>query len=171
MARTRAPSTPCSAFEANLVLLHYGDLEDGALRELRVHAQACEGCAAYLADLGKLLPLTVKTDDPPEAFWSEYNRELRRKLDASAAGAWSKTLRRFFQRPRLPVFATAAAITFGVALTLGRGFWPARGPMPEDAAILEAMPVAEHLEFFKTMDVLDDLELLEYLDRGARGSA
>jgi len=31
----------------------------------------------------------------------------------------------------------------------------------EDAAMLEILPVAENLEFFNAMDVLDDLDLLE----------
>jgi hypothetical protein len=35
--------------------------------------------------------------------------------------------------------------------------------------MMEALPVAENLEFFKAMDVLDDLDLLESM--GSQGAA
>jgi hypothetical protein len=35
--------------------------------------------------------------------------------------------------------------------------------------MMEALPVAENLEFFRSMDVLDDLDLLEFI--GNQGGA
>jgi hypothetical protein len=36
---------------------------------------------------------------------------------------------------------------------------------------MEVLPVAENLEFFKAMDVLDDLDLLEFLGNQNNGNA
>ncbi|HUF43327.1 MAG TPA: hypothetical protein VMR20_15330 [Verrucomicrobiae bacterium] len=157
-------STPCSAVEADLVLLHYGDLGGAELDNLKVHVGVCAGCAGYLAELAKLMPLTVKTDEPPQMFWSDYNRELRRKLEDSAASqSWRRTFAQFFQPRWLPAFAAAAVVALALTFTLGKGIWPTQTPVPDDEAILEALPLAENLEFFKAMDFLDDLELLELL--------
>jgi len=52
------------------------------------------------------------------------------------------------------------ALTF----TLGKDIWQTQNPPQEEQAILEALPVAENLEFFKAMDFLDDLELLEFME-------
>ncbi len=70
-------SSPCAALEEDLVLMHYGDLSGTELSALQAHVPSCSGCSAYLAELGKLLPSTVITDEPPQSFWTDYNRELR----------------------------------------------------------------------------------------------
>jgi hypothetical protein len=36
---------------------------------------------------------------------------------------------------------------------------------------MEELPMAENLEFFKAMDVLDDLDLLEYMGSQGNGNA
>ncbi|TMA56358.1 MAG: hypothetical protein E6J73_21250 [Deltaproteobacteria bacterium] len=48
-----------------------------------------------------------------------------------------------------------------LTLTLGKSMWRTNDSAQEDAAMLEILPVAENLEFFNAMDVLDDLDLLE----------
>ena len=48
--------------------MHYGDLSGTELNALQAHVPSCSGCSAYLEELGKLLPLTVKTDEPPQEF-------------------------------------------------------------------------------------------------------
>jgi hypothetical protein len=54
-------------------------------------------------------------------------------------------------------------------LTFGKGIWQSNDLPKDDAAMIEALPVAENLEFFKAMDVLDDLDLLESM--GNQGDA
>ncbi|HSK30224.1 MAG TPA: zf-HC2 domain-containing protein [Candidatus Limnocylindria bacterium] len=159
-------ATPCSKFEEDLVLLHYGDLGGAERDSLQNHILSCAGCAGYLVDLARLLPLTMKADDPPQTFWSDYNRELRHKLDEAAASkSWWRAISKSFQPRWLPAFATAAVIVLALTFTVGRGIWPTQGPAQEDEAILESLPLAENLEFLKAMDFLDDLELLEFMDR------
>jgi hypothetical protein len=168
--RNNPLSTPCSVFEEDLVLLHYGDLGGAEVENLMGHLGRCAGCAGYLAELAKLMPLTVKTEDPPQIFWSDYTRELRGKLDDAAGSfSWRRTLANFFQPRWLPAFAAAAVVALAITFTLGKGIWPTQSSVPEDEAILEALPLAENLEFFKAMDFLDDLELLEFL--GSRGNS
>ena len=56
-----------------------------------------------------------------------------------------------------------------LTLTFGKGIWQSNDLPKDDAAMIEALPVAENLEFFKAMDVLDDLDLLESM--GNQGDA
>jgi hypothetical protein len=165
--------TPCKPFEEDLVLLHYGDLSATERDALQSHVKGCTGCTGYLAELGKLLPLTVKIDEPPQTFWTDYNRELRHKLDDAAANrSWRQSLIAFFQSRWLPALATTAVVVLALTFTLGKGLWPTKGnPQEENEALIEALPVAENLEFFKAMDVLDDLDLLEYMGSQGNGSA
>lgn len=74
---------PCKTLEEDLVLFHYGDLTGTERDALQSHLIGCTCCAAYLRELGNLLPLTVKADEPAQTFWDDYSRELRHKLDAT----------------------------------------------------------------------------------------
>lgn len=162
MAQPIEPSaTACAAMEADLVLLHFGDL-DGIERErLQSHVADCTGCTGYLKELAGLMPLMVKTDSPPQEFWMEYSRELRHKIDAAVEtkSGWQKIAAMF--KPRyLPALATAVVVALALTFTLGEGLWSSKPDMPEDG-LTEALPVAENLEFFRAMDILDELDLLE----------
>jgi hypothetical protein len=160
--QTRTLTSPCGEREENLVLFHYGDLAKPERDALQAHLRSCTACASYLKDLDTLLPLTLKADQPAEAFWTDYNRELRRKLDDAAEKKnWLQTIGEFFQARWLPALATATVVVLALTLTLARNPWSTHDPVQEDAAILELLPVAENLEFFKNMDVLDNLDLLE----------
>ncbi|HWH80272.1 MAG TPA: hypothetical protein VNT76_22990 [Candidatus Binatus sp.] len=158
------PVTACPAYEADLVLFHYGDLAGAEHNVLQNHVTACAGCAAYLAELATLLPLTVKSDVPPAEFWMDYNRELRQKIDGAVEkSSWWPGLSAFF-RPRLiTAMGATAVIALALTFTLGRNYWPAKDSAHDDAEVAEALPVAENLDFYTTMDVLDDLDVLELM--------
>jgi hypothetical protein len=164
------PLASCKTLEEDLVLFHYGDLAGAERDALQSHLSGCAGCAAYLRELGHLLPLTVKADEPEQTFWLDYSRELRHKLDAAAdKKSWWQSLAVIFQ-PRLLSAATGAAVVaIALAFTLGKGVWPTKDIPHDDEAMMEALPVAENLEFFNSMDVLDDLDLLEFM--GSQGGA
>lgn len=168
--QTHLLATPCESLEADLVLLHYGELPGAELEAVRSHINGCSGCDGYLRDLGKLMPLTIKSDEPPQTFWSDYNRELRHKI-AAAETSWWRILSVIFQPRWIPALATAAIVVLAITFTLGKGIWPNRVNMDEDNALIEALPVAENLEFFKAMEVLDDLELLEFMSSQGNGNA
>jgi hypothetical protein len=163
-------STPCKKFEEDLVLFHYGDLLGPEREALQSHVNGCAGCTGFLKQLGRLLPLTVRTDEPGQTFWNDYSREMRHKLDAAAEKRpWWQSVAIIFQPRVLSAAAGAAVVVVALALTLGRGLWPTKDVQHDYAAMMEALPVAENLEFFKAMDVLDDLDLLESM--GSQGAA
>ena len=172
MAQRIEPAvTACAELEADLVLLHYGDL-DGIEREpLQSHVASCAGCSDYLKDLAALLPLTVKTDTPPQEFWMNYNRELRHKIDAAAdRKSWWQSFTAIFKPGYLPALATAAVVVLALTFTLGGGLWSGKHGTPDDE-LAEALPVAENLEFFSAMDVLDELDLLEFMSSPGNNAA
>ncbi len=153
--------TPCGEFEENLVLFHYGDLDGAERGVLQAHLQRCTACAGYLKELGTLLPLTLITDQPSEAFWTDYNRELRQKLDhAAEKKSWLQTLGELFRPGWMPALATAGVVALALTFTMGPDIWSTNDSQ-DDAAIMQLLPVAENLEFFNTMEVLDNLDLLE----------
>ena len=161
--RTNALTTACQEFEEDLVLFHYGDLVGSERNKLQNHIASCASCTGYLAELGTLLPLTVKADEPPQEFWINYNRELRHKLDdVGKRKSWWRSLAAIFQPRYLPAFATAAVVVLALTFTLGKGIWSSKNN-PEDDELAEALLVAENLEFFRAMEVLDNLDLLEFI--------
>ncbi len=167
---TKTLVSPCREREENLVLFHYGDLADAERDTLQIHLKSCAACAGYLKDLGTLLLLTIPADEPAQSFWTDYNRELRRKIDDLAGKkTWTQSLAAFFRPRWVPAFATAAVVALGLTFTIGRGFWETPDPAQDDAAIIELLPVAENLEFLNAMDVLDNLDLLESM--GNHGNA
>ena len=167
--RTNSASTACPEWEENLILFHYGDLAGAERQKLENHFASCAGCTGYLKELAMLLPLAVKADEPPEEFWANYNRELRHKLDdAAEKKTWRRALTALFQPRYLPAFATAAVVVLALTFTLGKGLWSAKYSVQDDE-LAEALPVAENLEFFSAMDVLDDLDLLEFI--GSQGNS
>src|SRR4030095_10892605 len=153
---------PCKELEENLVLLHYGDLAGAERQTLRDHLASCAGCTDYLKELATLLPLTIKADEPSQIFWHDYSRELRHKIDAvSEKQSWRQRFSGFFQPWSIPDLAGAAVVMLALTLTFGKAIWQSSDLSKDYAEMIEALPVAENLEFFKTMDLLDDLDFLE----------
>lgn len=159
--RNAFSATACRTLEADLVLFHYRDLAAAERVNVENHIKSCAGCRAYLKELAALLPLTAKTDEPAQEFWRDYNRELRDKLDAATARrAWWPNVTTIIQ-PRLLVgFAVAAVLV--LTITFGKNIWSPKTVLQDDE-LIEALPVAENLEFFRAMDLLDNLELLEFM--------
>jgi hypothetical protein len=164
-------ASACADLEADLVLLHYGDLDGVESARLQAHAANCAGCSGYLHQLATLLPLTVTTDTPPQEFWMNYNRELRHKIDAAVENkSWWHNFTAIFKPGYLPAVASAALVVLALTFTLGGGLWSGKNGTPDDE-MTEALPVAEHLEFFRAMDVLDELDLLEVMGNPASDAA
>lgn len=172
MAKERTTlTTACEIYEEDLVLLHYGDLAGIERDRLSTHIAGCAGCTGYLKELATLLPLTAKTDEPAQTFWMDYNRELRHKIDAAIEQkSWWQNLAALFRPRYLPVFATAGVVVLALTFTVGKGIWTGKNQIHEDE-IAEALPVAENLDFFSAMDLLDDLELLEFIGNQGNNAA
>jgi len=168
----KSPAVACKPFEEDLVLYYYSELDGAGRKTVEAHVQNCEPCESYLKEMGSILPLTVKPDDPPQTFWEDYSREMRRKLaQASERKSWRQSLNPFLRPWTIPIYATAAVAVLALALTFGKGFWGAKDVPQDDAAFMEIMPAADNLEFFKTMEVLDAMDMLEDMNNHPKGSA
>lgn len=158
-------SSPCKLFEQDLVLFHYGELAGADEEKVKTHSANCAACAGYLKELAALLPLTVKSDEPPQEFWHNYNRELRQKLEAAeASSSWWQRFAIAFRPSRLAALAGAAVVVLALTFTLGKVIWTPQNVVQDDEI---AADLSENLEFFGAMEVLDNLELLEFMDSDA----
>jgi len=170
--RDKPTSKVCRNLEEDLVLYYYGELSESARRNCETHLNDCQACRASLAEMSKLLPLTVADDEPPPAFWSDYSREMHRKLEsATERQSWWRTIPVFFRPIPLPALATGAVLLLALTLTVGKGLWQSSGPSPDEESFMEVLPMAEQLDFFSNMDMLDNMELLEMLGSQANGAA
>jgi anti-sigma factor RsiW len=152
----------CAELEQDLVLYYYGELDSAGRTRVESHMKTCAGCRASLKAMRTILPLTADYDEPPETFWSAYAREMRHKLaEIDDRKPWWRRLAGLPRSQALPAFAACAAIAIALVLTLDKG-WMTPSDVPvSDQALLEALPVAEHLDFFRHMELLDAIELLE----------
>src|SRR5262245_30809599 len=156
--------SPCTNFEENLVLFHYGELPPPERFSLEQHLSGCANCTAYLKDMRAFLPLTVKADEPPQTFWTDYSRELRHKIaDVREKRFWPARFAAFFQPRLLPAFGAVVVLLLALTFTLGKRIWHDDELPREEEALMEVLPVVEHLEFFTPMDVLDNLDVLELM--------
>jgi hypothetical protein len=170
--RKTALSTACKAFEQDLVLFYYGELSGVERSKVENHIHRCQTCPLYLKELGSLLPLTVEAEAPVADFWADYSLEMRRKLDQlDEKKSWWRALPEMFQSWTLPALATTTVIILALTLTFGKAVWQGREEPVDEQGIVEVLPIAENLEFFGTMEVLDALDFLEYLGNNPSGAA
>lgn len=164
-------SNACKSFEEDLVLYYYGELGGNERVAVEDHLPVCQPCRLYLKELESILPLTVKPDTPPQSFWDDYSREMRRKLaEAGERRSWRQRLALFLRPWAIPASATALVAVLALTLTFGKGFWTSKEIPRDDEAFMEILPMAESLEFFETMEVLDTMDLLENMATGGKGS-
>ena len=161
---------PCQDFEHDLVLYHYGECGEAERRRLEVHLQGCSSCRSFLEQIGSLRSLTGPRDEPDEPFWEAYSLELRGKLHRMEEPLtwWKRSLSLLGPWP-VPALAMALVLALVVTLTFTQKARRPGGLSPEEQSVLEFLPIAENLEFFSSMELLDALELLESL--GPNGSA
>jgi hypothetical protein len=164
--------TSCKEYEQDLVLYYYGECEEERGKTISEHLNGCAGCAALLADLRKVLPATVKVDDPPGSFWQDYSREMRQKIAATEDPSpwWKRVLQAFTASP-LPAVSMAAALLLAIALTFNGIRRPAEEIRLEDTELPEIAAMGQSLEFFKAMDLLDSMDLLEVMEGPGDGAA
>jgi hypothetical protein len=152
----------CHEFEQELVLYYYGECGGDERKKVEKHLEGCSSCQRFLADLCRLLPLTINPDEPPQLFWESYSKEMQRKLAAAAQKRrWWRELFPIFRPWPVPALATALVLILALTLTFGKRIWRLQDFPPEEEAVLEILPMAENIEFFKAMDLLDSLDLLE----------
>jgi hypothetical protein len=168
----KSAAVACTRWEEDLVLHYYGELRGSERTAVEDHMRGCEPCQFYLKELTSVLPLAVKPDEPPQAFWDNYSREMRRKLtEVEGRKSWWQSLTSLAQPWAIPVSATAVVAILALTLTFGKGFWNAKESPQDDEAFMEILPAAENLEFFRNMEVLDAMDFLEEMGSPAKSSA
>jgi predicted anti-sigma-YlaC factor YlaD len=161
----------CESMEEDLVLYYYKELSSAQQPQVETHIKDCAPCRLYLQEMASILPSTVMNDDPPATFWTDYNREMRLKLsEVREKKAWWQSLLGLLQPWPRPALAMAAVVVLALTVTLGKTFWRSQESPPDDQALIEVLPVAENLEFFKDMDVLDAMDFLENSDSPTKGT-
>ncbi len=154
-----AGNKSCGSSEQDLVLYHYGESKEPERHRMEAHLETCGSCRDFLADLRRLVPLTVKADDPPNVFWESFSREMRQKLAVCEQKVPGWDAIPFFFRSWLVPATAALVVVLAILVTLTKGLWGPQQTSPEHKVMLE--PVTEELDFFKSLDLLDSLDLLE----------
>jgi len=96
---------------------------------------------------------------------------MRRKLDAVAESeTWWRRIVGLVAPLPVPALATGAVLLLALTLTLGKGLWRSSTSAPDDEAFMEVLPMAEQLDFFSNMELLDNLDLLETLTGQGNGT-
>ncbi len=161
------PRSACKNFEQDLVLYYYGDLMGADHSRVEIHLKSCSSCRLFLQDLHTILPLTSTPDEPPQAFWESYSKEIHSKLkEAETRVSWWTSLSSLFHfRPwPVPALATAFVLILALTMTFTGGLWGPEEPTDQEEILQEILPMAESLEFFKSIEFLESIELLESLE-------
>lgn len=160
----------CADFAEDLVLYHYGEADDAARLHVEGHLRACGACRQSLEEMKRLMPLTVAQDEPPPAFWTDYRRELRKKIDTAAEkpSFWS-ALTAWLRPVPLTALATGAVVLLAVTFTVGKKYWNKSEPVLDDE-VVAIMSSSQDLDLFKNLEILDALDVLEAMSSDKRGA-
>jgi hypothetical protein len=163
---THKLESACRAFEADLVLFYYGDIAGEERRRVETHCADCLRCRRFLDDLKRLLPQMAKAKPLPTDFWDRYYRETLQKLAAQEArGSWLRNLFAPMHVWLIPAFGTVAVAALAVTLVLGKNGWNFHLSAPQQEVIPQEILADEaKVEFFKSMDLLESLGVLEKMD-------
>jgi hypothetical protein len=108
----------------------------------------------------------AKAKPLPADFWDSYYKETVQKLTAQAArGSWLRNLFAPIHVWLIPAFGTVAVAALAITLVFGKVGWSIRSTAPQQEAIPQEVLADEaKVEFFKSMDLLESLGVLEKLD-------
>jgi anti-sigma factor RsiW len=155
----RVIHSACKILEADLVLLHYGELNDPERQAVQSHLQECLHCRDSLEQMAKLMPLTVQRDDPPTSFWTDYSRELRHKVDKTLERrSWRAALASWLKPIPIAALSACAVGLLALVFTVGKDYW-STPQAPEDDEVIVASP--QDMDLLQHLDVLDALDVLE----------
>ena len=161
----KALETMCKQLEEDLVLYYYGEIADSEKHRLEQHIGKCVGCGRFIEDLHRLLPQLAVPEELPQSFWDNYYRETVAKLNHQREQKFY--WRNLFAPMRMwmiPAFGTAvvAALAFGVVLSKGK--LNSLYNQPQEIIPREIVTENEQLEFFRSLDMLESLSVLEGLE-------
>ena len=156
----------CKSFEEDLVLFYYGENGQADRTRVEEHLKTCSGCRSFLDDLRRLLPQVAQEEERPQVFWDDYYRETISKLNQHKEKTnWWRDLLTPTKLWVLPAFGTVAIAVLAIGLVLGKGQWSFFSESPAPNIPEEILVDADQLEFFKSLDLLESLSVLEDQER------
>ena len=165
--RTEVLRAACKDFEEDLVLYYYGDDSTAERSRVESHLQSCSTCHEFLDDLRTLLPQMAKPSELPPKFWDNYYNEMVQKLAIHEKHQpWWKNFSAPMRTWMVPAFGTAGVAALAVGLVIGSGHWHYTFNRTQEQIPQEILSDTNQLEFFKSMDLLENLSSLEALDGG-----
>ena len=165
--RTEALRAACKDFEEDLVLYYYGDDATAERSRVESHLQSCSTCHEFLDDLRTLLPQMAKPSELPPKFWDNYYNEMVQKLAIhEERQPWWKNFFAPMRTWMVPAFGTAAVAALAIGLVIGSGHWHYPFNRIQEQIPQEILSDTNQLEFFKSMDLLENLSSLEARDGG-----
>ncbi len=109
----------CKAFQEQLILYHYDELNDEERTRLETHIAECEGCRANLASL-RSLDMTIPRDNAPQtdpemvhALRQAVSRNIRRQNNGSRKQSMDGLLDFLYPAPALRIALAAALFVLG----------------------------------------------------------
>lgn len=163
--RKPLPQRACRDLEQEVILYYYGECPGEERHRVETHLKACESCQIFLKDLAKLLPLTVKADDPPQAFWESYSLEIKEKLKGEEERLpWWRRVYSLFPSWPAPALVTASVLILALALVFTKGIWRSDRIPPEEKELQKILTSTENVEFFRSLEFLETMDLLRALE-------
>ena len=159
---THKTRSSCNAIRPMFVDALFGDIESDALEVLNGHLASCEACARAFQEMQGTLQLTkqVVQEDPPEAYWAEFQQRLHRRIatetasrEASRGAGLVHRIRALLVPPPAWAYQTGLAVVLVlIGIMIGRygrtdvGTDPVIAENTVDAAYLEAAERQRYLD-------------------------
>jgi anti-sigma factor RsiW len=136
---------PCSRNRKPLAWLALGELDARAAAELRAHAETCDGCRCYLAEISSVTEQLTAAEVTPDIQASEtFHRSVVTRLRAEQSGPiwqalWAPFVAaRLNRRLALPVVGAVALVIVMLSIPT----WQPGVPPPAPA-VVQAVPAPD----------------------------
>jgi len=144
--------TCCKGFAEQIILRHYGELDDAESARLESHIAACPSCRAYRDELARTLSaVSAYVPGPYETRRAHAGVMARLAAPAPAVRPWVRRL--------APALVLAGFFAVAVGLTVYNPFAPVQKPPVDQVLMAKAdWDSIEHI------DVINDLDVVEAMD-------
>jgi predicted anti-sigma-YlaC factor YlaD len=161
----KALISACKEFEEDLVLYYYGDCLNAERKRVEYHLKECDACYGFLEDLRGFLPGMADAGEYPQTFWDSYLKELQEKLAVQEKRrSWWRVLSGWNRPWAIPAVGTALVLIVASALVFNQGVSTLVQQPSQEVVPPEIIADTGKLDFFKSMDLLESLQVLEAID-------
>lgn len=161
----KALVSACKEFEEDLVLYYYRDCSDAERNRVEYHLKGCDACCRFLEDLRGFLPGMADAGEYPQTFWDSYLKELQEKLAVQAKrSSWWRVFSGWNRPWAIPAMGTALVLIVASVLVFNQGVSTVQQEPSQEPVPPEIVADSGKLDFFKSMDLLESLQVLEALD-------